>query len=345
MNKLTKVGLSALCGSLAAVSAAKAGEMTVTGGVDMSYVTGANYVTGNPVGMGSNLTFKGSGELDNGWVFDYTVAMLNQDAYSNSVVNITMGGFGELNINQGDSSNGIDAMDDKMPTAWEEPWGNAVGTGVHLVRGVGTTSNIQYKSPTIAGITITTAVAHDMGAGNINDKATSGHASAGTTGKGYDATVNVNPSFGTEILSGLNLFVGAHYTENLTQTENDLYEGVVGATLDIGPISLGYASSGVSTGQESETEVDYYKNHMYGVAFNINDNLSISYGYHESQQGFVNEGPSLEGVDMDMDSYQIAYTIGGASIRYAATEVNNAAYQTTPGFDKEADVISVSLAF
>ena len=70
MNKLTKVGLSALCGSLAAVSAAKAGDMTVTGGADMSYVTGANYVTGNPIGMGSNLTFKGSGELDNGWSFD-----------------------------------------------------------------------------------------------------------------------------------------------------------------------------------------------------------------------------------------------------------------------------------
>jgi len=35
MNKLTKVGLSALCGSLAAVSAANAGEMTVTGGVDI----------------------------------------------------------------------------------------------------------------------------------------------------------------------------------------------------------------------------------------------------------------------------------------------------------------------
>ena len=35
MNKLTKIGLTSLCGSLAAVSAANAGDMTVTGGVDM----------------------------------------------------------------------------------------------------------------------------------------------------------------------------------------------------------------------------------------------------------------------------------------------------------------------
>ena len=31
MNKLTKLGVSALCGSLAAISAANAGDLTVTG--------------------------------------------------------------------------------------------------------------------------------------------------------------------------------------------------------------------------------------------------------------------------------------------------------------------------
>ena len=35
MNKTTKLGVSALCGSLAAVSAANAGDLTVSGGVDM----------------------------------------------------------------------------------------------------------------------------------------------------------------------------------------------------------------------------------------------------------------------------------------------------------------------
>ena len=332
MNKLTKVGLSALCGSLAAVSAAKAGDMTVTGGADMSYVTGANYVTGNPIGMGSNLTFKGSGELDNGWSFDYTVAMLNQDAYSNSVVNIVMGGMGSININQGDSGNGIDAMDDKMPTAWEEPWGNVLGTGVHLVRGVGPEANIQYKSPTIAGITITTAMAHDMGAGNSGDKASSGNASGGSTGRGYDATVNLNPSFGTEILSGLNLFVGAHTTETYRDTNsanpgNDKHQATAGITFDIGPISLGYQASGIDPGNNTTTtDVAYYKNNFYGIAFNINDDLSVSYGNHESEQGFVNPG-ATESVLMDVTSYQIAYSMGGASFRYATIDVDNAAYQ------------------
>ena len=62
MNKMTKLGVSALCGSLAAVSAANAGELTVTGGIDMSWLSLENDTTGNPIGMGSNLTFSGSGE-------------------------------------------------------------------------------------------------------------------------------------------------------------------------------------------------------------------------------------------------------------------------------------------
>tara|TARA_Y100000590_G_C15724499_1_gene1014691 strand:+ start:263 stop:1309 length:1047 start_codon:yes stop_codon:yes gene_type:complete len=348
MNKLTKVGLSALCGSLAAVSSANAGEMTVTGGVDMSWISlgGGNADTGNPIGMGSNLTFKGDGELDNGWTFSLTVAMLNNDAYSNTAINIDMGGLGSLNLNQGDSGNGIDALDDKMPTAWEEPWGAGLGTGIALVSGVGPQSNIQYKTPEMAGITLTFATAPDMGSANNNDKGAASD-DGDTTGAGYDGTININPSFGTEILSGLNIFMGGHMTEHYNETSglNNKYEAIGGATFDIGPVSIGYATSGISTGKTSTgTDTDWYKNHMFGISFNINDDLSISYGNHESQSGYVDTNIK-ESVYTEVTSYQIAYTMGGASIRYADLEVDNAAYQTTKAYDKDARVISVSLAF
>ena len=350
MNKLTKVGLSALCGSLAAVSAANAGEMTVTGGVDMSWMSkgGGDAVTGNPIGIGSNLTFKGSGELDNGWTFDVTVAMLNNDAYSNTNVTLTMGGLGSLDFNQGNSGNGIDAYDDKMPTAWEEPWGAGLGTGIQLVSGIGTQQNVQYKSPSIFGATLSFAVAPDTGAADAADKSNS--VSESVSGKGYDATININPSLGTEILSGLNMFVGAHTTETYRDTNsanpgNDKHQATAGITFDIGPISLGYQASGIDTGNNTTaTDVAYYKNNFYGIAFNINDDLSVSYGNHESEQGFVNPG-AKESVLTDVTSYQIAYSMGGASFRYATIDVNNAAYQTATTYDKDARVVSVSLAF
>jgi len=348
MNKYAKVGLSALCGSLASITAANAGEMTVTGGIDMTWISydGGNSTSGNPIGIGSNLTFKGDGELDNGWTFALTVAMLNQDAYSNTVVNIDMGGLGSLNLNQGDSGNGIDAFDDKMPTAWEEPWGAGLGTGIKLVSGVGPQSNIQYKTPTVGGITVTLAMAHDMGSGDVADGATG--VSADDSGAGYDATININPSFGTEILSGLNLFVGGHTQEHYVNSTagNDIYEAVGGITLDIGPISLGYAASGVDTGKNTTTtDPAWYKNHMYGVAFNINDDLSVSYGKHTSQQGLVNDGvKSTE--DVEVESYQIAYTMGGISMRYADVEADNVFYSNMDGsWDREARIISVAMAF
>ena len=67
MNKLKKVGLSALAGSLVATSA-YAGEMAVSGSAKLTYTdkqqnSGA---TGSPFGMNKLLGFSGSGELDNG---------------------------------------------------------------------------------------------------------------------------------------------------------------------------------------------------------------------------------------------------------------------------------------
>ena len=50
MNKLTKIGVSALCGSLDSVAAAPAGALSVTGGATATYVSNENAVTGNPNG-------------------------------------------------------------------------------------------------------------------------------------------------------------------------------------------------------------------------------------------------------------------------------------------------------
>jgi len=219
MKKLTKVGFSALCGSLAAIASANAGEMTVTGDTHMTWVSIDGADTGNPIGINSGLTFKGSGELDNGWTFDLTVANTDKAAYSSTVVNLTMGGLGSLNFNQGDSGNGIQAYDDKMPTAWEEPWGAGLATGVTLVTGIGTSSNVQYTTPTFLGTTIAVAWAPDVGNADNSEQSVGGP--SGTIGTGYDARININPSLGTEILSGLNIFAGASTVDTMS---NATYE-------------------------------------------------------------------------------------------------------------------------
>ena len=135
MNKLTKLGVSALCGSLAAVSAANAGELTVTSGVDMSWISLPKENTGNPIGIGSNVSFSGSGELDNGWGVKLAIDATNALAYSSANVTVTIPGMGSVLISQGMSGTGIDRMDDNTPTAWEEAYGAGLGSGIDTVSG------------------------------------------------------------------------------------------------------------------------------------------------------------------------------------------------------------------
>ena len=57
MNKLAKIGATALCGSLVAV-ASQAGELTVTGGSTATWSSNTGTKNGNPIGMASAISFK-----------------------------------------------------------------------------------------------------------------------------------------------------------------------------------------------------------------------------------------------------------------------------------------------
>jgi outer membrane protein OmpU len=352
-NKIIKVGCSALCGSLATIASAQAGDMNVTGSADATWVSSSTNVSGNPIGINSALTFKGSGELDNGWTFDYTIANLDASAFSSAAVGITMGGFGSINLNQGDSGNGIAAYDDKMPSAWEEAWGAGLSTGVRLAVGGSASTNIQYKTPTLAGITLAVMHAPSYGVADTGDKATGNNNTHWDNAT--DVTLNINPSLGTEILSGLNIFAGASQIGSHGQTSgiSDKYEAVGGVTYSLGPLSFGYQVSGDYTGEDdnnlasSPGDYNVYKNHAYGVAFNFNDNLSMSYGKWEARKsGYTNsETTQLNENDRTIfvNSFQVAYTMGGATVRVAQTEVENALWNTAS--DAEATTISLGMAF
>jgi len=346
MNKLTKVGCSALCGSLAAFSAANAGDLTVTGGADLTYLSHGATVTGNPIGMASAVTFTGSGELDNGWTFALTIAEGDGVAYSASNVDIVMGGLGSFNFNQGNSGNGIVVYDNVLPTAWEEPYGAGVSGGVKTVVGIGTSDNIAYRLPKILGTEIQLAYTFDQGTTDTADK--SNKSSNTATGQGYDATVKINPSLGTEILSGLNLYAGGSVIEQYDDNNvlEDKYEAVVAVTYALGPVELGWTVSGLYTGAEYTSGTGYhsYKNHGFGIAFNVNDDFSVSYGEYESRKAGYNQNDTQAGDRIvEVASWQAAYTMGGASFRVADVKVDNALWSGTA--DTGATVVSLGLAF
>jgi|TARA_B100001741_G_C16543499_1_gene595542 outer membrane protein OmpU len=345
MNKLTKVGLSALCGSLATVASAQAGSLGVKGGATATWSSNQGDTTGNPIGMNSAVTFTGSGELDNGTTFTVTFTGADQAGYTSGGIAITTPSLGSFSINGATGGNGIGGYDDKMPTAWEETWGTSLGTGIDLAKGSGSSMNVQYTTPAIAGATIKLAHSPRNTGGLVNDKSIGGD-KASRKGASVDGVLDIS-AFGQNIFAGYSWSGGTEGADSSGTNKDknsDHEEGVLGAILSLGPVQAGYQVTGEFLGNEKTTsDVFGYKNTMWGVAFNVNDNLSLSYGEMTSRKGYVS-GETVA-VEMEVTSMQVAYTMGGATIKIAETEGDNLKYSTGTANSKDATTVALSLAF
>jgi len=318
------------------MSAANAGDLSVTGGVDMSWISLDGQTTGNPIGMGSNLTFAGSGELDNGWNVALSVAMTNSDVYSNTNVTVTVPTLGDIRIDQGTSGTGIDRIDDVIPTVWEEADGWGLGGGINKVAGGSSGSTIEYTPNMLPdGLTARIAFSPDPGA-TAGDKART----VSDTAEGAAWDLMVTATSDVTGIEGLTLNAGiaeiTQYTDSSAVT-GDEEETTWAITYAGGGFTVGYQWSETDLGTTSSEQE--YENEGYGITFNVNDDLSIGYNHYESAQ------TNTANVTQTATSVQIAYSTGGASIRLADGDVDNAAYQTGAAYDLSGTVLSVSLAF
>jgi hypothetical protein len=337
MNKLTKIGVSALCGSLASFSAANAGDMTVSGTIDMSWISLDDESVGNPLGMGSNVSFAGSGEMDNGWGVKLAIDATNALAYSSANVTVSVPGLGDVLVSQGLSGTGIDRMDDNTPTAWEEAYGAGLGSGINTVSGGSAGAGIEITPTDMmpSGIVTRLHWTPDAGGTDAGDKVNGGNESI--TGMGYDLTVEAS---GDATPDGLTLYGGmskVDQAQNATAVDDDISEWTAGIKYAVGSFTLGYQVSEEDTGRATTTTG--YDNTGYGVVFAVNDDLSISYNNWESEQTGTSKFKT------EASSFQIAYSMGGMSIRLAEQTVDNKSYCTNAANQRDATTVSVALAF
>jgi hypothetical protein len=77
------------------------------------------------------------------------------------------------------------------------------------------------------------------------------------------------------------------------------------------------------------------KNTKYGIAFNVNDNLSLSYG----------EGTTEEtgNVDEDVEGFSVAYSMGGMTLKAHKNTGKNLG--NTANQESEHTEIALSFAF
>jgi len=352
MNKLTKVGLTALAGSLASVVGANAGSISVSGGSDITWVSktgsasaGALTSTGNPIGWKNNLTFSGSGELDNG--FSWTATAYNSDAQALTSSNISfdMGSLGSLLVDNGAGGAGLDALDDKMPTAWEETHGTGSDSGLVTVTGVHGSASLTWSSPADmlpAGSVIRLGYTPRSDGGGLQaDLGTSGATDSGNVDSEWDITLTSSPAEGLSVFAG---YATAETKGNSGATPNaseDREEGTYGATFSVGAITAGYQQSYVSNSTGGTASVGFYDNVNWGIAFNVNDNLSISYGEYESEERDISAGSGVSaGQTLKLESLQLAYNMGGATIKIADTSTSDNKYTA----DVKTDTTTVALA-
>ena len=361
--------MSALCGSLASVAAAHAGSLDVTGSAKMTHTNVSNGVVGNPIGMATGLTFTGNGELDGGQTFALTLTDANKAAWSTGSISLTTNSIGTFALNSGGGGAGIGGYDDNMPRAYEEVWDTAIATNVNLQKGVSGSTNIEWTSPSVLGTSLKVAYAPDNDGTQNNNKSTSGEAS-NHFGSGFDVVLDMDVQ---GHVAGFNLILGASETETakgvLGGTANpgvkgpthDHEEGVVGLILNLGPVEIGgqVSAERIAVGS-TRNSASYYGNASWGVAFNVNDNLSLSYSEHKAVQSKTKKAgnppatadKTLANINeytpkawMKGDSIQVAYTIGGVAIKYAQTKYDNTAYGFDTKAPKESQLVEVSMAF
>ena len=330
---MKKIGVSALAGSLAMVSA-NAAELSVAGKTELTYTTKPGDVTGNPFGFGNSIAFNGSGDV-NGMTASYFAAIKDGGAagFASSNLTLDMGEMGMVGFDQGVGTFGVSTIDDKMPYAYEEVWSNTGGSAGLRAAG-GSTNVLGYKG-TFSGVTINA----EMNPGTKTAAANTGD--GGTSGDGYSKTGNNVAITADGAMLGVDgLSLGAGYgeekdTQTGTHSQDDEFLTAF-ATYAIGAATVG---AQVSEGNGGSTGASGNSVEMYGISFSVNENLAVSY----NEVNNTYNKASATDVEEENRGFGASYTMGSASVRVLANETDNVG--GTQASNKEAIELSLMLAF
>jgi len=220
-------------------------------------------------------------------------------------------------------------------------------------------NHITYTSPTFefggASVTLDVGYASDANDAETGDGGIAKTANA-TYGTGQEAGITIG-------YDALKIGVYGATRENNTPVPGgsdavqDEFNGVWYAKYNFGPVSVGYSQFYVDAGVANNTVVatdspktlrtagGFTEGDQIGIAFNVNDNFSISYTESvETYDAQDHATTAIADVDQKIDAIQLAYSMGGMSIKAYQMEVEN------PAFDEDADdskvtEIALGLAF
>jgi|TARA_B110000444_G_scaffold256672_1_gene293511 outer membrane protein OmpU len=328
---IKKIGMSALAGSLVAISA-NAAEMSVSGNAKVTYVTNSggspsmkDSVTGSPIGFDQFLGFNGSADNDYGTVALYTGFNVHGMAKSSSKLTIDMGDAGLIGFDGGTASFGLNAHKDMLPRAAgaEQAWDDTAGDA--YTSGEATTGNIAYVN-SFSGVDMHLVYAKNGGGNSADDSTTPG-------GDDSDKTIVVKT--GT-LAPGLMVGAGHGKIDDTTSVDTET-QSMAFLTYAIGPVTLGAQVADHDKAGDDENIT------MLGIALNVNENISLSYNQREVALG--DQVGSTAGTKVDHEDTGIAasYTMGGMTVSAFRNEAANVG--GTSGKDDQRTQVALSFAF
>ena len=303
MDKIKKLGLTALAGSLVATSVSAA-DLGVTGSWSWSWDSADSDESGNPMSMGDSVNFSASGETDQGWTA--TAAWeLDGGNFDDQSLSLDFGDGGVLQYGgTSKGGRGVGLVADYVPNA-DTPVYSATdsgGTEYGVARGASGNDNVSHQI-TVVDIKIGAEI----------------HKGAGTStswGFQYSGIDNFTVGFGSS-----NIDPGAKGGGNESST--------IGAKYAIGGITLGYQMTEVDKSATYEDAVHY------GASFAVNDDLTISYG----RQTVELQGKASDEVN---SGFSASYTMGSMSIGAYVNKTENQSGASASNDEGKGVTVSIS---
>jgi outer membrane protein OmpU len=327
MNKLTKIGVSALAGSLAmtAVHAAE-GSVSVSTGFAFASTTDENLPTG-PYQFDS-VVFSASGETDGGITVSAKMELDNDnpastDGMDDRSVSFGTDAMGTVTFHGHGGNSVMGQWDDMTPNAYEEIW-DTTASADRRIDGRSGNNLLTYDSPSINGVMFKAAYQHDHSTADTQSQ---------DLGHYADFGIQVSP----EMVEGLTIGYGFGELEPNTSQ-----------TIDNETLFVKYAIGGFTIGIQ-ESEADGPTNALtdessgWGVSYAVNENFTIAYGERDYDDNIGTAGASSS--EQQDSGFSASYTMGGMTIAGHMNQNDNVGGSSAATNDKESYEFALTFAF
>jgi hypothetical protein len=359
MKNITKIILAIVSLSFVG-SYANAGELTVTGSAKATYTilssgsTNAQQNTGKGLGVANEFNLGASGELDNGWKWTYNQNIDDATVQDDAGLKIeTDMGTVAINVSQG----GLSAKYGFDASAYGVGSDNGYGGGdtssgasantMQYGKNLGSYNNIQYATP--AGML---PFGISFKAGYSPNAVVNQNASSHATGAANDGAGDTASEYAISAAPIDGLSIGASYfnLDGEAGVQQGYESGSAYAKYKVGPVTIGYGETlvALNTAGGSSAYTYGYTNKAYSLGFAVNDNLSLSYTSEKSNKeaklkAAATGATTRSDVEMQMDTIQAAYTMGGMTVSVSSKDVDNDSYSTNKKVSET--ILAIAMAF